>query len=104
MTRSIEQYIGDTVLYSGDVLQVMKIDVFLSSDIVYQTRFAINGDPDQVILLKDRHKEGDGKKRLLEGDKVEVIGTVSGNAEMKTILGKQVVLPEISVLNIEIIE
>lgn len=104
LTRNVEDYTGDTVLYVGDVLQVIETDVFLSSDVIYRSRFAIDGDRDQVVLLEDRHKEGDDKIRLLDGDKIEVVGSVMGNIEMKTVLGQQVILPHIKIINVEVLE
>lgn len=39
----------------------------------------------------------DGERRVLEGDYITVYGTLKGTSSTRTVLGKQVVLPHISV-------
>jgi len=96
LTRNTEQYLGDTVYYSGTVLQVIENQRWFSDAVVYTIRIAVNGDYDKVVVAKITYEDGKGL-RPLDDDNINIWGTVEGRESFTTVLGAQVTLPMIAI-------
>lgn len=101
LTRDTEAYVGQIVTYSGEILQVIEDEAWLSDAVTYVMRFAVDGDYDSVIVAKLIYEDGEGW-RPLESDRVSIWGQVEGRQEYKTVLGQQVIVPSVTVKYIEL--
>lgn len=102
LARNIEDYIGERVVYRGQVFQVEEI--FKSTTILMKvTEERVF---DQVFYKDDIYVTRDGKNqnpRVLEDDIIRVYGIVKGNTSYITVLGAGRTLPEIEAKYIEIV-
>ena len=86
--RTSAKHEGEPVKVTGKVLQVME---GYSNQNTY--RIAVGGDSNRVVYVK--YTLPSGKKRLLEGDTVTLIGKYIGLYTYTTILGSSVTIPAI---------
>jgi ribosomal protein L37E len=97
LSRYNEKYIGKIVYYRGGIIQSQNTN----ND--YQFRIATlkskyGGYSDDVIFVNYKGT------RLLEGDVVDVWGTVNGLKTYTSVFGKEITIPEIDAIEINYIE
>mgnify|MGYP000751466783 CR=1 FL=1 len=101
LTRNTEKYIGETVLYTGTVAQVIESEE--TDEYEFTVFLNANDDVDnKVVIFFSQSK--DEIDRLLANDKIEVVGTVRKRHEFETVLGKPWVLPIIDMIDIKRVE
>lgn len=92
--RNIEDYIGECIVFKGQVIQVIDRHTFRIA-----TRGELGVYYDDVIYVKGYR----GDIRLLEDDKVRVYGVVEGLVTYTTILGARVTIPAVQALYIDLV-
>jgi hypothetical protein len=94
--RNNENYIGKTVVFRGKISQV-----FPPSDDYYD--LILDTSPDSQIESRIYISNYKGS-RFLEGDTVNVWGTVDGLVTLKSVLGEESSIPELNALQIDLIK
>ena len=93
--RNPDSYEGKMCKVSGEAEQI--VEGWFDSITIYVVD--ANGDKWGCTYVYK-----DGEDHILEGDSVIIFGECKGTTKVKTVLGKQVILPEVSGEYIEIIE
>ncbi len=88
--RYNEGYVGDVVYFKGEIVQV---ENYFGDD--YHFRIATKNGYDDIIYVNYVGS------RLLEGDTVEIWGTVKGLKRYTSIFGQSVTIPEIDSLHLQ---
>lgn len=94
LARRTEDYEGETVTFSGTVLQVIEES---GQRATLRIGMDVGGKPQYDAVVLVRYKG----PRLLEDDRVRVWGNVEGRVSYKTVLGATVTVPEITGLIVE---
>lgn len=90
LARTPDSYIGQKVKFTGEVVQVMEG----SSET--QIRLAVNGDYDTIVLC-GVPKSLTSSTRILEDDKILIMGTSVGLISYQSTLGGTITIPGIVV-------
>lgn len=97
--RNNEKYVNKLVTYKGELIQVMKDgDEYTFRINVTKTGTYYISYEDTVLAIYKSNE------RFLEKDIVELVGTVMGTQKYKTVLGAEIELPLISILDIKVIQ
>ena len=104
VSRNPDKFEGQTVQFTGYVLQVMENQFTSYEDDSgthmsfnnYALRVTTKGKYDDVVYVMLPYDAVEGGGRLLEGDKVTIYGTYDGLETYETIFGASVTLPRIS--------
>ncbi len=103
VSRNPDKFDGQTVQFTGYVLQVMENQFTSYEDENgthmsfnnYGLRVATKGKYDDVVYVVIAYDAVEGGGRVLEDDKVTIYGKYAGLETYKTVLGKSVTLPQI---------
>lgn len=94
LARATEKHEGQLVAYSGRIAQVME------AGSEAQLRFLVDGDFDQVLFVR---YPGYSQARVLDDDRVNLVGKVDGRVELKTVLGQEITLPSVTAMWLEVV-
>ena len=83
--RNPDIHIGESIEFSGKVIQVIE------GDPTSQYRIAVNGDSDSVFFVE--YARPVGESRILTDDMVTVRGTSTGTITYQSTLGGQITIP-----------
>lgn len=89
--RNIETHEGKVIHFQGEVVQVI-----IKGEQRFDFRVAMNGEHDQMVFLRY------SGNRVLDGDIIEVWGSVEGLHSYKSVLGATITIPDIESLHAEI--
>lgn len=93
LARNPEQYIGDKVKFSGEVLQVIE------GGGEVQIRLAVNGNYDTVVL--GQYSDSLISYRVLEGDNITIYGMSVGTITYESTMGASITIPGVDVEKID---
>lgn len=82
LDRNTEAYLNQEIILNGTAIQVIE------DGQSYTVRLAVDDQPDQIVLILCFTEN-----RILENDRLTVIGLVMGRETMQTVLGQPVTLP-----------
>lgn len=104
VSRNPDKFEGQTVQFTGYILQVIENEFTSTTDETGYTRMSFNnygirvatkGKYDDVVYVILPYEAVEGGGRLLEDDKVTIYGKYDGLETYKTIMGASVTLPKI---------
>lgn len=94
--RNNEKYIGTTIYFKGQILQIQEISTNSYILRVATKESSIGSYFEDVIFVNYKGK------RLLEGDIIELWGKVKGLKSYTAVLGNEVTIPEVNALHVEL--
>lgn len=93
LVRTPDDYEGEKVKFSGEVVQVMEDDGTTA------IRLAVNEDYDNILI--GVYDSNIVSSRILENDKVTIYGISTGLYSYETVMGDTLTIPSVQVEKIE---
>ena len=93
LARTPDNYIGDKVKFTGNVVQVLEADDYV------QIRLAVNGNYDTILL--GEYEKDIVSSRVLENDKITIYGTSLGVISYESTLGATITIPGVLIDKID---
>lgn len=90
LARTPDTYIGKKVKFKGKVVQVIE------DDSETQIRLAVNNNYDKIIFCRVPKSKTKGS-RILEDDRIHIMGVSNGLMSYKSTMGGTITIPDISV-------